>query len=68
MLTSYIQISVYVDIEGVGEVKDGVRCEFKKDSFDLTVRHISSAALHTVYICNNISIVVTGTWNQWSEL
>jgi calcyclin binding protein len=30
-------ISVYVDLAGVGEVKEGVSCDFTKDSFDLKV-------------------------------
>lgn len=31
-------VSVYVSLEGVGEVKDNVTCNFTSDSFDLKVR------------------------------
>ena len=30
-------ISVYVDLAGVGDVKEGVTCDFARDSFDLKV-------------------------------
>lgn len=32
---------MYVDLDGVGDVKDGVTCDFKKDGFDLKVHGIS---------------------------
>ena len=30
-------VAVYVDLEGVGSVKDQVKCHFTKSSFDLEV-------------------------------
>jgi len=34
-------VTVYVDLEGVGSVKDNVKCDFTKDSFDLTVHGLN---------------------------
>jgi len=34
-------VTVYVDLEGVGSVKDNVKCEFKRDEFDLTVHGLN---------------------------
>jgi calcyclin binding protein len=34
-------ITIYVDLEGVGAVKDAVGCSFSKGGFDLTVRGLS---------------------------
>jgi calcyclin binding protein len=34
-------VTVYVDLEGVGTVKDNVTCDFKNDSFDLQVHDLN---------------------------
>jgi len=34
-------VTVYVELEGVGEVKDSVDCKFTKSSFDLTVHGLN---------------------------
>lgn len=37
-------VTVYVDLPGVGAVKDSVHCHFDRNSFDLTVRLPDSTA------------------------
>lgn len=37
-------VYVYVTLEGVGEVKDGVTCDFTRDSFDLRVMGLKGKA------------------------
>merc|ERR1712065_64188 len=34
-------VTIYVDLPGVGSVKDNVKCEFKKDEFDLTIHGLN---------------------------
>lgn len=34
-------VTLYIELEGVGSVKDNVKCEFKSDSFDLTVHGLN---------------------------
>jgi len=34
------KVKVYVEIEGIGEHKDNISCEFTKDTFDLVIKEL----------------------------